>query len=252
MTIKHKVIQDFQLMLIDKTIFVLKSGSIIEDYKFKSKNELIEVDQDIINANPQYFQIVDWKAELISYMRQNKFPTPSVLGKKLTPFIEEMFIISSEKPANNDLEKEYRSKLKALGERESLLEKEYRSKLREISEKESDYEIKIQKFEKRGTTLEEEYEQLSNKEADVRRKIKELREKEESLKDTEFEIINKEKNLERKEEDLNIREKEIQSLDVNKLTDLKDRLNTYYNSIPWHHNNMSSYQSGLIDIIRDF
>lgn len=280
MTIKHKLLQDFQLMLSDKTIFVLKFGSIIEDYKFKSKNESIDIDPDIVNANPQYFQIVDWKAELISYMRQNKLPTPAILGKKLIPFIEEMFVITSE-TSSTDSEREYKSKLKILNERESSLEKEYRSKLREISDKESDYEIKIQKLEKRAMTLEEEYEQLSNKESDVRKKLKESREKEESLKDIEFEIGKRERNIDKllleseknlderqidmniklesklkeidkREEELNRREKEIQSIDVNKFSTIKDRLVSYYDSVPWFHNNMGIYQSGLNSIIQDF
>jgi len=280
MTIKHKVLKDFQLLMPDKKIIILKSGAILEEYFYKTKDESIQIDSDVINSNGDYFQIIDWKQELISRMRQNKVPQPSILAKKIIPLIEEMFVISSDRPSN-DFEKEYRSKLRELNERESTLEKEYRSKLRELNEMESEYEIKTQKLDKRSLTLEEEYEMLSIKESEIRKRLKEARDREESIKDMEFEIGKKERNIDKilleseknlderqtemnikleaklkqideKEESLKIREEEIKSFDIDKILRIKEKLINYYNSIPWYHNKMESFRGGLDDIIADF
>ena len=87
MKIRHKVIQDFQFVSDDKKIFVLKLGSILEEYVFKTKGEEIPIDRDIIDNNPLYFQIIDWKSELLMYLKLNKIPQPSQISKKLIPFI---------------------------------------------------------------------------------------------------------------------------------------------------------------------
>ena len=95
MTIKHRVIKEFQYITSDKKIVVLKIGTILENYKYITKLESINIDSDVINSNPDFFSIVDWKFELLSYLKQNKIPQPSLLSKKLIPFIEETFIIPS-------------------------------------------------------------------------------------------------------------------------------------------------------------
>ena len=83
MKIKHKVIKEFQYLSPDKKIFILKLGTILEDYIYKVKTELIPIDKDIIDNNPDFFIVIDWKAELLTYLKTNKIPQPAVLGKKL-------------------------------------------------------------------------------------------------------------------------------------------------------------------------
>ena len=93
---KHKVIKDFHLMGEDKKIITLKSNSIIEDYIFrKGSSSEILVGQEAVEKNPDFFEILDWKMELVTYMKQNKIPQPSVLAKKIQPFIQEMFIVNA-------------------------------------------------------------------------------------------------------------------------------------------------------------
>ena len=94
MKIKHKVIKEFQYLSPEKKIFILKTGTILEEYNYKVKSEIIQIDKDIIDNNPEFFEIIDWKAELLTYIKTNKLPTPSVLTKKLIPFIEEMVLSS--------------------------------------------------------------------------------------------------------------------------------------------------------------
>ena len=90
MTIKHKVLKDFQLLTDDKKILILKAKTIIEDYKFNNKSETVTVPLDIIKNNPDYFAFIDWKEDLQSYLKTNKIPQPAVITKKLVPFIETM------------------------------------------------------------------------------------------------------------------------------------------------------------------
>jgi len=128
--IKHKVIKDFQLLTSEKKIIILKSGSIIEDYKLVNKTQKINIEKDIIDNNPEYFQSVDWKQELILHLKQNKIPQPAIISKKLIPFIEESFILNNF--SNLSLEKHIEDKEKILNKKEiEILEKEQSLNLRE-------------------------------------------------------------------------------------------------------------------------
>lgn len=91
--VKHKLLSDYQFLTNDKKIIILKTGTIIEDYKYITKSDSVNIDMDIVHNNPHYFQAIDWKIELLSYLKQNKIPQPSVVCKKLIPFIEETFLI---------------------------------------------------------------------------------------------------------------------------------------------------------------
>jgi hypothetical protein len=95
MKLKHKLIKEFQYLGDDKKIIVLKVGTILEEYIYKLKSELIPIDKDIVDSNPDFFEIVEWKAELLSYLKSNKIPQPAILSKKLYPFMEE-FILNNE------------------------------------------------------------------------------------------------------------------------------------------------------------
>ena len=89
MKLKHKLIKEFQYLGDDKKIIVLKVGTILEEYVYKLKSEIIPIDKDIVDSNPDFFEIVEWKAELLSYLKSNKIPQPAILSKKLYPFMEE-------------------------------------------------------------------------------------------------------------------------------------------------------------------
>jgi hypothetical protein len=92
MKIKHKVIKEFQYLSPDKKIFILKVGTILQEYNYTVKSEIIPIDKDIIDNNPEFFEVIDWKSELLTHMKAQKFPTPSQFHKKLIPFIEEMVL----------------------------------------------------------------------------------------------------------------------------------------------------------------
>ena len=72
MKIKHKVVKEFQYLSPDKKIFILKIGAILEEYIYKVKTELIPIDKAIIDNNPEFFEVIDWKAKLLTFMRAEK------------------------------------------------------------------------------------------------------------------------------------------------------------------------------------
>ena len=156
MKIKHKLLSDYQYTTPDKKIFLIKSGTIIEEYLYKLKGENIPIDRDIVLANPQLFEVIDWKAELLSFMKVNKMPQPAQLGKKLIPFFEDMIMSSiqhdnvpSMDPAlMKDVERresELNTFKRDLDRRETDLD----SRDRRIKDKEDELEIRIKRVEKR-------------------------------------------------------------------------------------------------------
>ena len=138
MKIKHKVIKEFQYLSPDKKIFILKIGTILEEYNYRVKTDIIPIDKDIIDNNPEFFEVIDWKSELLSYMRAEKLPQPAQLGKKIIPFIEEMILSSiSQSQPQGQVVDEYQ--IKELERKEKdLNNREFR-----IKDKEEEIEIRI-------------------------------------------------------------------------------------------------------------
>ena len=192
MKIKHKVVKEFQYLSPDKKIFILKVGTILEEYIYKVKTETIAIDRDIIDNNPEFFEIVDWKAELLTYIKANKLPTPAVLTKKLIPFIDEMVLSSMQQnvPTGNVIDE---SLVKEL-ERKEL---DLNSRDKRIKEKEDEIEIRLKRVEKREAEYKEDIKSLDKKEDDIREKSKELIEKGLDLDDKLQELNEKERNLDR-------------------------------------------------------
>lgn len=192
MKIKHKLLSDYQYTSIDKKIFLIKSGTIIEEYIYKLKDESIFIDKEIILANPQIFSIIDWKAELLSYIKASKLPTPAVLTKKLVPFIEEMILSSIQqnaataKPMDDSLIRELERK-----------ELDLKSREKRIKDKEEEIDIRIKRVEKREIEHKDDLKSLDKREDDLRERSKEVIEKGLDLDDKIQELNEKERNLDR-------------------------------------------------------
>lgn len=204
MKTKHKLIQDFQFISTDKKIFVLKSGTILEGYNYKLKSEIIPIDKDIVDSNPLFFELIDWKSELMSYMRSEKMPQPAQLGKKLIPFIEEMVLSSLQQNSGSSMDP---SLIRDLEKRESDLlsskreidrrELELDSRDRRIKDKEDDIEVRSKRVEKREEEYKSDLKNLDKKEDDLRSKSREISEKELDLQDKLQDLNEKERNLDR-------------------------------------------------------
>lgn len=192
MKIKHKVIKEFQYLSPDKKIFILKAGTILEEYNYKVKTETIAIDRDIIDNNPEFFEIVDWKAELLTYIKANKLPTPAVLTKKLIPFIDEMVLSSMQQNVVNGPVVD-ESVVKELERKATDLE----SREKRIKDKEDEIDIRIKRVEKRESEYKEDLKALDKREDDLRGKSKEIIEKALDLDDKLQDLNEKERNLDR-------------------------------------------------------
>jgi hypothetical protein len=198
MKIRHKILQDFQFISNDKKIFILKSGIILDNYLYKSKDGEILVDKDIVDSNQLFFQPIDWKAELISHLKSSKTPQPSQIAKKITPFIEEMILSSIQQPTNGAYDKDRENK---------------------ISEKEDEIEVRLKRIEKKEEDLRGRSKDIMEKELDLEDRIQAFNEKErnydrsvlESSKDIDKKYIELQKKIDKDLKDLSIREKDLES-----------------------------------------
>jgi DNA repair exonuclease SbcCD ATPase subunit len=222
MKIKHKLLGDYQYTTPDKKIFLIKSGTIIEEYCYKIKNENIIIDKDIVKANPEIFSLVDWKSELLTYIKQNKIPQPAILSKKLIPFIEDMILSSVSQSSDTKLDN---SKIKELEEKETELFKEDQNLKRikaalEAREKgvkdlEDEIEIRLKRLEKKEGDSKNDLEILEKKELELREKSRELIDKNLELDDKLQDIRELERNINlsslKSSEEIDLKYKELQS-----------------------------------------
>lgn len=204
MRTRHKLIQDFQFTSSDKKIFILKTGIILEQYIFKSKEGEILIDKDIVDNNPLFFQVIDWKTELLLYLKFEKISQPSQISKKLIPFIEEMVLSSLQQNSGGGVDP---SLVRDLEKRESDLlssrreldrrELELDSRDRRIKDKEDDIEVRSKRVEKREDEYKSDLKILDKKEDELRSKSREVSEKELDLQDRSQDLNEKERNLDR-------------------------------------------------------
>ena len=204
MKIKHKVVKEFQYLSPDKKIFILKVGTILEEYIYKVKTELIPIDRAIIDNNPEFFEVIDWKAELLTFMKVNKMPQPAQLGKKLIPFFEEMIMSSIQQQTGPSMdpslmkdverrEDELSNSKRELERRDSDLD----SRERRIKDKEDEIDIIIKRVEKREDEYKLDLKTIEKKDDDLRSRTRLVTEKELDLQDKVQELNEKERNIDR-------------------------------------------------------
>lgn len=199
--VKHKVLKDFQFLTPERKIIILKAKTILQNFRYLTKTENVVIEREIIENNPDYFSIVDWKEELTNFLKSNKIPQPAVISKKIVPFIEEMFVITgmseSIKDDNPSKSLELEAKTKRLDLKESQL-----------------------------NVLENELIQL---ESDLNRKEKILNQKEERLNLSEERLRVRELDLDAlmtdTHRDLDTKQKEFNNKLEEKLREISDREN---------------------------
>jgi hypothetical protein len=159
MKIKHKLLEDYQLITNGNKIVSIKAGTIIENYTYDG----IELDSSIIDSNTNYFEILNWKNELIIFMKKSKIPQPAILSKKLYPFMEEFILNNSETSktenysgVNEDLLKDFENKQLDLDRREKRL-----------SSIEDDIDLRLKRVQKREEEYKDDVKQLDKKEEDL-------------------------------------------------------------------------------------
>ena len=234
MKIKHKLLADYQYTTPDKKIFLIKSGTIIEEYLYKLKGENIPIDRDIVLANPQLFEVIDWKAELLSFMKVNKMPQPAQLGKKLIPFFEDMIMssiqhdsVSSMDPAlMKDVERretELNTFKRDLDRKDSDLD----SRERRIKDKEDEIDVRIKRVEKREDEYKLDLKTLEKKDDEIRSRTRDTTEKELDIQEKSQELNERERNLSRtalsSAKEIDSKYAELQSKIDSDLADLSKR-----------------------------
>jgi len=250
MKIKHKVVKEFQFLSPDKKIFILKAGTVLEEYKHKVKTEIIPIDRDIIDNNPEFFEIIDWKAELLTYIKANKLPTPSVLTKKLVPFIEEMVLSSIQQSAVPATPSIGESEIRELERKAADLE----SREKRIKDKEDEIDIRLKRVEKREGEYKEDLKALDRKEDDLREKQLEVIEKGLDLDDKMQDLNEKERNLDRAALDSSkeIDEKYVKlqkkiDADLKSLSEKERELESKAKALSKREGNISSIEGGMQD-----
>ena len=231
MKLKHKLIKEFQYLGEDKKIIVLKVGTILEEYIYKLKSELIPIDKDIVDSNPDFFEIVEWKSELLSYLKTNKIPQPAILSKKLYPFMEEFILnnesVKSETNIDQELLKDFENKKIDLDRQEkrlSSLEEDIDLRIKRVQKREEEYKFDIDFLDKKEDDFIKKQKEFIIKESELNDKIQELNDKERNL---ENEILNSTQDIDgrykefqdrinkdlelvsKKEKDLDIKEREL-------------------------------------------
>jgi hypothetical protein len=265
MKIKHKVIKEFQYLSPDKKIFILNVGTILEEYNYRVKTEIIPIDRAIIDNNPSFFEVIDWQAELLTYMKANKLPQPAQLGKKIIPFIEEMILSSIGQNSGPSLDP---SVLRDIEKRESDVissslelerkERDLSSRENRIKDKEDEIDIRLKRVEKREVEHKDDLKNLDKKEDDLRQKSKELIEKGLELDDKLQDLNEKERNLDlsslKSAEEIDSKYAELQekiNKDLSALSDREKDLETQLKKLKSKESELEQKESDLNDAIRN-
>ena len=208
MAIKHKVLKDFQLLTTDKKIITLKAKTVLEDYKYVTKNDNVIIEKDVINNNPDYFSIIDWKEELNTYLKQNKIPQPAIITKKLVPFLEEMFVINSG-GETKEIIKEVIKEVPVEIIKEVKVDRDFTSKELELDSKikknellEQHLKSEIEKNNSRTIELELKEKTVQEIEIKLTSQIQILNQDKENINSRLVELEHREKNLSEKEVNL--------------------------------------------------
>lgn len=259
MKIKHKVIKEFQFLTEDKKILILKVNSILEEYVYSIKDESINIDKDIVDNNPEFFQEVDWKSELLSYLKVNKIPQPAVLSKKLIPFIDEMIISPVEPSSGIAIDDEYIKELEQKEYELNDLSVILNRKEKRISDNEEDIEIRLNRIKKREDDYKEDLKKLDKKEDELRLRLKVISDKEIEIKDTLQDINERERNLEgeilNSSQDIDGKYKELQekiSYDLKSLSEKERELEENQRELKLLEDALIEKDEEIKDKVRDF
>jgi len=226
MTVKYKVLKDFQLITEDKKIIVLKAKTIIENFTFKNKNETVKVPTEVIKNNEDFFTLFDWKEELQSFLRTNKIPQPAVITKKIVPFIESLMedqetivkevVVEKEVIKEVVVEKPTIVEKKVVVEKPKIVEKEvFVEKTIKDDTLQIEFESRLKKFELKEQQLEKEILDNNKKELDLSNLEKKLNEIQKNLETKTSEIENREQLVISKENELESRENVVYEKESN-------------------------------------
>lgn len=242
---KHKVIHDFQFTTQDKKIVILRSGTILENYVFISKDGDVLIDKDIVNNNPDFFQSIDWKMDLVRYLKTNKVPQPAIIGKKLIPFVEEL-ISSSHRNQEPDFDVDGK-----------LLEIEMKEK--RISIREDDLSSRQRRIESRESLHKEDIFILDKKEKELHQKVVELKSLQNEIDRRLSEVNERERNFDRNalssSQEIDTKYREMQSKieeDLKSLSQKENLVESKLSDLSSKEIDLMQREENLLSRIRSF
>lgn len=254
MTLKHKVLKEFQFLSPDKKIFILKAGTILEEYKHKVKSETIDIDRAIIDNNPEFFQVIDWATELLIHLKTQKVPQPSQVHKKLVPFIEDM-ILSSIQSQSTPVATIDESSIKDIEKRESDL----RSRERRLKDKEDEIDIRLKRVEKREDDYKEDLSILEKKESSIKEKLREISSIESEVDQKNQELKEIERNIDRSKlesaKDIDVKYIDLQrkiDKDLRSLSEREKDIDVKLAELRKRESKVSERDNAVDDTIRQF
>lgn len=248
---KHKILQDFHYLSSDKKITILKAGTVVEDYVYKYKGVDLKIDKEIIDVNKEFFSELDWRTELLIYVKKEKIAQPAVICKKLYPFIEEMFVSTTPTPVVTTVVNELSNeRILELDQREFDLDR----REKRISNQEEDIELRTQRIEKRESEYKNDVLNLDKKEEDLKSRLSDLIEKQNDLEIKSQELNEKERNLDLQILDaasnLDLKYGEIQSkmdFDIRELNEREKALEIKSNELNTLENSLQGQLDEIIE-----
>ena len=235
MKIKHKLLSDFQYISPDKKIFIIKAGTVLEAYNYKLKSDIIPIDKEIVDANPEIFNVVDWKAELLTYIKTNKLPTPAVLTKKLIPFIEEIVLSNT---AQNIQSVQTVAVVDETKVRElELKELELNSRERLVKDQEEDIANRIKRVQTREDENKRDIKSIEDRDEDFRKKSKDIESKISDLSKRELKLEDVESKFKKLSSEFSGREsdlKEREDILINKYKDFLEKSKSFVTHIGYN------------------
>lgn len=206
--VKHKVLKDFQFLTPERKIIILKAKTVLQNFRYITKSDNVIIDRDIIENNPDYFSIVDWKEELTNFLKTNKIPQPAIISKKIVPFIEEMFVITTSTETIKEDTTQKTIELESKSKRLDLKEQGLTDLENTLLQQESDLNRKEKSLNSREERLKASEERLRIRELDLDSLMNDThRDLDSKQKDFNDKLEQKLKEISEREDQLNMRAK---------------------------------------------
>jgi len=219
---KHKVLKDYQHITADKRVVQIKAKLLIENYKVNIKGDIYKLDKDIVDNNPDFFMEIDWKQDLLDYMKGNKVPSPAIVAKKMIPYIEDNYL-SKAKVETKIVEKIIQTDNSALESELSKRQQLLDDMNTRISSREFELQQKEKLYEEAKKQNEERDRQLDLQQKDIAAKKLEVQKLEKILSERESLLGSRNKSEQAYQEQLEFKIKEYED----KLSQVDEQLEKY-------------------------
>ena len=122
---RYEVIKDFQYTNEKMQIMILPESQVVEQYDadtymFKMRTKAYQITALLVENNPSFFKVVDWREDLLREMKKDKKSTTPTIHKQVVAYIENEVLFEKEILDNEvliDLLKLAREKYNITGEK---------------------------------------------------------------------------------------------------------------------------------------